>query len=113
MAETLDHGSIGLFHELIPEGACFVQLWSGATYLRGVIEDLLGITVDAAEHRVRIAPQLPSGWDAAALDGLAFGDHQINMHVSRDAIAVSQHPGSAPLHVECRLPDGREWYFEA
>jgi glycogen debranching enzyme len=103
VAETLDHGSIGLFHELIPEGACFMQLWSGATFLRGVIEDLLGIQVDAAGHHVSIAPQLPATWEGATLEGLSFGEHTIDVRVTRQAIEVNQRQGSAPLSVECRL----------
>lgn len=104
VAETLEHGSIGLFHELIPEGACFVQLWSGATFLRGVIEDLLGIQVDAVGHRVQIAPQLPAEWEGATLEGLSFGEHIINVRVTRQAIEVTQSQGATPLFVECRLP---------
>jgi glycogen debranching enzyme len=106
IAETLDAGSIGLFHELIPEGACFVQLWSAATFLRGVIEDLLGITIHAAERRLRIAPQLPSGWDSAALDDLTFGDHHISVRVTREAVTIEHKAGPAPLAVECVSPSG-------
>ncbi len=106
VAETLDAGGIGLFHELIPEGACFVQLWSGATFLRGVIEDLLGITVHAAEHRLRIAPQLPPGWDSAALDDLAFGNHIISVRVTRERFSIEHKEGDAPLEIECVFPSG-------
>ena len=51
VAATLDHGSIGAFHELIPEGLCFVQLWSSAVFVRGAIEDLLGMDVRAQSAR--------------------------------------------------------------
>lgn len=33
IAETLHHGQLGLFEELIPHGLCFVQLWSAALFL--------------------------------------------------------------------------------
>lgn len=95
--ETLEHGSIGLFHELIPEGACFVQLWSAATFLRGVVEDLLGIDVRAGEHAVYIAPQAPQEWGAVALEDLAFGDHRISINISAARVTVAHLHGPAPL----------------
>ncbi|MCS7324972.1 MAG: hypothetical protein NZ532_06505 [Thermoflexales bacterium] len=33
IAETLYHGQLGLFEELIPHGLCFVQLWSAALFI--------------------------------------------------------------------------------
>ena len=112
VAETLDHGSIGSFHELIPEGACFVQLWSAATFLRGVIEDLLGIQVDAAGHKVTVTPQLPSDWPGAALENLVFGEHTLHIRMEGNHIDVKQGPGSPPLSVEFHLADGRVRRFQ-
>ena len=72
LAQTLDHGSIGMFHELIPEGFSFLQSWSGATFVRGVVEDLMGIHVRADLHAVTLAPQLAAEWDSAELENLRF-----------------------------------------
>ena len=33
LSATLDHGSIGMYHELIPDGLSFLQLWSGSDLL--------------------------------------------------------------------------------
>jgi glycogen debranching enzyme len=76
---VLEHGSIGMFHELIPEGACFIQLWSAAIFRRGVIEDLLGITVDAGAHMLTVEPRLPVQWEAVQLENLAFGNYVVNI----------------------------------
>jgi glycogen debranching enzyme len=98
-AETLEAGSIGLFHELIPEGACFIQLWSAATFIRGMIEDLLGITVDAAQHHLSIAPHLPAGWDSATLEKLTFGAHTIRVRIDGSDVTVAYLAGQEPLTV--------------
>ena len=37
VAQTLEYGSIGFYHELIPDGLTNLQLWSGATFVRGVV----------------------------------------------------------------------------
>lgn len=120
VAETLSAGSIGLFHELIPEGACIIQLWSAATFIRGLVEDLLGITVEAAEHRLTIAPQLPVGWGEAELEGMAFGcssgAHRISVRVEGSAVTVAHLEGSAPLVVRAvgktvEIPPGERHAF--
>jgi glycogen debranching enzyme len=99
ITQTLDHGSIGMFHELIPEGMCFVQLWSGAMFVRGVIEDLLGIKVRDDEHTLTLAPHIPEGWDVVELEKLTFGSHTLTMRVARDGIIVNHMRGSEPLQI--------------
>lgn len=111
LIQTLDHGSIGMYHELIPNGLCFVQLWSGATFVRGVIEDLLGIEVRADQHTVRLAPHLPDGWDAAKLEQLTFGAHTITVYVTRDSIALNHTSGPEMLHVVIQTAGGQEITF--
>jgi glycogen debranching enzyme len=99
MAESLEHGAIGMFHERMPDKFCFVQLWSAATFVRGVVEDLLGLRVDAGAHRLAFAPHLPREWDHAELERLRFGGHAITARVSRDELAVTHLVGPAALAV--------------
>jgi glycogen debranching enzyme len=99
IAQTLDHGSIGMFHELIPEGACFIQLWSSATFRRGIVEDLLGIQVNAGEHTLSIQPQLPAAWEFVRLENLSFGEHGVDVEVTRAGTQVKIKRGSIPLTV--------------
>lgn len=108
IAQTPDYGSIGLFHELIPDGLCFLQLWSGATFVRGVVEDLMGVHVRADRHAVTIAPQLPAAWDCAELAHLCFGEHVISIRATPGGIAVRHLSGPVPLAVTYRAPDGKE-----
>lgn len=83
--QTLAHGAIGMFHELIPEGACFIQLWSAAAFLRGVVEDLLGVRVDAASGQVTASPCLPPAWDLVRLDNLPVGERSVSLVLNRTA----------------------------
>ncbi len=108
LSVTLDHGSIGMYHELIPDGLSFLQLWSGATYLRGAVEDLMGVQVRADLHAVRLSPQLPAGWEAAELERLSFGGHTITVRATPTRLSVTHLSGRAPLTVTYQAPDGIE-----
>ncbi len=111
LAQTLDHGSIGMFHELIPEGFSFLQSWSGATLVRGVVEDLMGITVRADLHALTIAPQLAATWDFAELENLRFGEHSITVRATHTGVTVTHTSGPLPLSITYRAPDGMETAF--
>jgi glycogen debranching enzyme len=111
LAQTLDHGSIGMFHELIPEGFSFLQSWSGATFVRGVVEDLMGIAVRADLHTVTIAPQLAAAWDFAELENLCFGEHAITVRATHTGVSVTHVSGPTSLSVTYRAPDGVETAF--
>lgn len=107
LADTLEHGSIGLFHELIPQGACIIQLWSAATFIRGIVEDMLGITVDAPGHSVRVAPQAPAGWQGVSLDHLSFGGHCLNLRVETGQVSLEHLAGNTAMRVEVVFAGGR------
>ena len=111
LAQTLDHGSIGTFHELIPEGFSFLQSWSGATFVRGAVEDLMGITVRADLHTVTIAPQLTAAWDFAELENVRFGEYTITVRATHTGVTVTHTSGPATLFVTYRAPDGTETAF--
>ncbi len=108
LIEAAEAHRIGLYHELIPEGLSFLQLWSAATFLRGVVEDLMGVQVRADQHAVRLAPQLPTGWEMAELERLSFGGHTITVHTTHTGLIVTHLSGPAPLTVIYQAPDGSE-----
>jgi glycogen debranching enzyme len=105
VAETLDHGSIGAFHELIPDGLSFLQLWSAAAFVRGVVEDLLGIQVRADLHAIEIVPQLITSWNFAELEDLRFGGHTITVRATPTGATVTHTQGPAPLSITYRSAD--------
>jgi hypothetical protein len=111
IAKTLDHGGIGLFHELIPDGLSFFQLWSGATYIRGIVEDLLGIAVRSDRHEMIIAPQLPGSWESAGLQQLRFGEHTVSIMATPNDITVTHDLGQVPLSIAYQDQEGAEIHF--
>lgn len=106
VAETLESGSIGLFHELIPDGACFIQLWSAGVFLRGIVEDLLGIQVDTARHTLRVKPQIPTHWGQVDLTDLVFGTHHVTLRFDSGQLTLLHTAGPTPLEVEVCLSGG-------
>lgn len=99
IARTTRHGMLGSFEELIPEGLCFMQLWSAAIYVQGIVEGLLGLDPRAHEHRLRLWPRLPASWPRAGLRNIRIGEHTLTIEVSH-ATTITHTRGTAPLIVE-------------
>ena len=103
IAATLDHGAIGCYHELIPEGISFIQNWSASLFLKGTLEDLMGLDPRADRHEVTIAPQLPPAWEFAELTGVPIGDHRLDVRAERERAEIRHLSGPAPLTVRYYL----------
>ena len=88
-----------------------MQLWAGVTFVRGVVEDLMGITVQANLHAVTIAPQLAAAWDFAELENLRFAEHTITARDTHTGVTVTHTSGPLPLSITVRAPDGTETAF--
>lgn len=100
IALTTRHGMLGSFEELIPEGLCFVQLWSAALYLQGIVEGVLGLDPRAHEHRLRLHPRVSAAWPSATLRNVRIGQHTLTLEVSRAATTITHDRGPEPLMVE-------------
>ena len=105
IAATLDHGAIGCYHELIPDGLTFIQNWSAGLFLKGTVEDLMGLDPRADQHEVTVAPQLPSAWEFAELSGVVIGDHRLDVWAERERAEMRHMSGPAPLTVRYCLID--------
>jgi hypothetical protein len=99
---TARHGMLGAFKELIPEGLCFVQLWSAGLYLQGILEGLMGLEPRALDHQLAIAPALPASWPSATVRNLRVGRHAINLTVGNDHCTLEHLDGPEPLRVRFR-----------
>ena len=102
IAETLKHGTLGSYKELIPEGLSFFQLWSPAMFLQGAVEGLFGLDARADEDRVTVFPRLPEDWKHASVEGLKIGDREIGIFVDR----ISR-LGSTSVRVDYQAGHGR------
>ena len=103
----LEFGMLGAFDEAIPRSANFIQLWSSARFLEGVIEGLAGIEPRAAGHRVRLFPQLPRGLSEFALQNVLIGEHRLDLSCrqegNRETITVVHQDGPCPLKCSAQI----------
>lgn len=99
IALTARHGTLGSFKELIPEGLCFVQLWSAGLYLQAIFEGLLGLQPDAPAHALGIAPCMPAAFPTVRVAGLCLGEHRLNLEISPQALTLEHVSGPQALSV--------------
>jgi hypothetical protein len=99
IALTARQGTLGTFKELIPEGLCFVQLWSAGLYLQTIFEGLLGLRPDAPAHALAVAPCMPAGFPAVRVAGLRVGGHRLDLDISPRALTLDHSEGPQALSV--------------
>lgn len=99
IALTTRHGTLGTFKELIPEGRCFVQLWSAGIYLQCILEGLLGLSPDAPASRLKIAPSMPEAVGPVAVRGLMVGPHRLTLTIAHGSLRLEHLEGPGPLTV--------------
>ena len=99
IALTARHGTLGTFKELIPEGLCFVQLWSAGLYLQVICEGLLGLQPDAPAHTLTIVPGIPAGHAPITLRDLRVGAHRLTITISSRALQLDHVAGPQALTV--------------
>jgi hypothetical protein len=99
IALTARYGMLGAFKELIPEGLCFVQLWSAGLYLQSILEGVLGLDPLAHEHLLALAPTLPEGWPEASVANLRVGGHVLNITVRHDGCTIEHVSGPEVLRI--------------
>jgi len=111
IAETINHGMLGAFSELIPQGGDFMQLWSSAMFLKGITEGIFGLKPLASEHELSLSPQLPSAWQNVALTNVKIGKDRVDISVERQdtgtKITLTQ-KGETALQIDLTLPAGEK-----
>jgi hypothetical protein len=86
ITQTIETGTLGAYKELIPEGLSFMQLWSPAIYLQGMIEGIFGLQPWADEDLITISPKVPTEWKHAKVEELRVGDHSISIFFEREKV---------------------------
>ncbi len=72
---------------------CFHQAWTGSHgFIHPIVEGMLGLKPDAAEHALTFAPHLPPQWPSLRLRRLRLGAGWID-------VECAQHPGGRTLLV--------------
>jgi len=85
--------------ESVPE-----QTWSSAGFYSATVRGLLGLQVDAAQHRLVFAPHLPPEWDHVAIDKIRVGESVLKLHLSRsqDGIELVVENSGRAVSIEFR-----------
>jgi hypothetical protein len=74
------------------------QLWSSAMVLTPAIRGLFGLTTDALQNSISVAPHLPADWDHAALRHVPVGSNLIDLSFQRQgAFLVVRASGNVTL----------------
>jgi trehalose/maltose hydrolase-like predicted phosphorylase len=76
--------------ELIPQGICFIQLWSAALFVQGIVEGVCGIVPNLRNHELTITPQLPADWHEVALTGMWIGRFLVDITMTPHTVTVRQ-----------------------
>jgi hypothetical protein len=71
------------------------QVWSSAMVLTPALRGLFGLDWDALHRTLRLAPNLPAGWDRAQLHNVPLGNSRIDLEFTRQKDRLLVHARSA------------------
>ena len=75
--------------EYMPSGVCPHQCWSETMVLQPAIEGLLGLEINAAEHKITLAPHLPAGWDSLTVGNIRMAEERVGFTFRRSGSTYS------------------------
>jgi len=113
MERTLGYTMPGAMPEYIaadgdPEKAdphwCYLQLWSAATYIEGLVLGLLYLKPDAARGKVSLTPRLPEGWPGFEVRNLVVGGSRFSVRVDGTDTTVT-HLSGPKLDIDILKPE--------
>lgn len=80
------------------------QTWSSAMVLAPALRGLFGLDWDALHRTLRMAPNLPAGWEGARLNNVPLGDSRLDLEFTRESGRLTVHARSASAEVVCLVP---------
>jgi glycogen debranching enzyme len=85
--------------ESVPE-----QTWSSAGFFSATVHGMLGLRVDAAQHRLIFAPRLPPRWDQVNLEKVRVGKSVLKLQLRRwqDRIELAVENTGPTVSIEFR-----------
>ncbi|MGC2297256.1 MAG: hypothetical protein WA476_00535 [Acidobacteriaceae bacterium] len=93
--------------ESVPE-----QTWSSAGFLHATVRGLLGLEVDAPEHKVTLAPHLDPRWDEVSIEQIAVGEARVSAKMEQKAgemdVVLSATGGAVHVRFEPQIALGAE-----
>jgi hypothetical protein len=80
------------------------QVWSSAMVLTPALRGLFGLEWDALHHTLRVAPNLPAGWETATLHNVPLGSTRIELEMKRQGDRLIVRAKSAGTGAFCLAP---------
>ena len=103
MCRSFSYALPGSMYEVSPDYGMISQAWNLYSFAIPVVEQFFGIDPMASEKRIRVAPQMPSGWNDASLESVPVASNAISVIFQR------QPDGRIHLKVTQTEPD---WTLE-
>ena len=79
MTRSFSYALPGSMYEVSPDYGMITQAWNIYAYAVPIIHQFFGIHPMASRKEVIIQPQMPGGWDDAALENVTVGDNEIDL----------------------------------
>jgi glycogen debranching enzyme len=80
------------------------QVWSSAMVVTPALRGLFGLDWDALHRTLRLAPNLPAGWDSAQLHNVPLGNSRIEIQFTRQKDRLLVRARSATPEAFCLVP---------
>lgn len=81
------------------------QLWSSAMVLSPAIRGLFGLEANAVTQSLRVAPQLPAGWNKATVKNVAVGEARFTVEMRRAGKVLEIEASSPQPATLCLVSD--------
>jgi len=103
------HGSLGFMEEVlhgkmyVPRGVCAHQGWSETMAIQPLLEGMMGLDPDAAEHSLKFAPAFPPNWDTVRVEQIRVGAHRTDFRMEKKPGMITYyftHKGPRVLHLD-------------
>lgn len=83
MCRSFSYALPGSMYEVSPDYGMIAQAWNLYSFAIPIVEQFFGIDPLASQHRITIAPLMPSGWDRATLENVAVGTNTVSVEFHR------------------------------
>ena len=80
------------------------QIWSSAMVVTPALRGLFGLDWDALHRTLRLAPNLPAGWDSAQLHNVPLGNSRIELQFTKQKDRLLVRARSATPESFCLVP---------
>ena len=85
MCRSFSYALPGSMYEVSPDYGMISQAWNLYSFAIPVVEQFFGIDPMASRKHIRVAPQMPAGWNEASLENVAVADNAISVYYRRQA----------------------------